>query len=58
MKPRAYKVQKLNISVKRETPGGDSEGSKVTFKQQLLLFYVINTKKQKAYYTEIFPKAL
>ena len=33
MKPRAYKVQKLNISVKKGDPWGDSEGPKVTFEQ-------------------------
>ena len=31
MKPRSYKVQKLNISVKNGDPWGDSEGRKVTF---------------------------
>ena len=49
MKPRAYKVQKLKISVKKGDPWGDSEGPKVTFEQKLLLFYVIPSKKQKAY---------
>ena len=44
MKSRAYKVQKLKISVKKGDPWGDSEGPKVTFKQQLLLFYFIPTK--------------
>ena len=31
MKPRAYKVQNLKISVKKGDPWGDSEGPKVTF---------------------------
>ena len=48
MKPRAYKVQKLNISVKKGYPWGDSEGPKVTFEQQLL-FSVIPAKNQQAY---------
>ena len=58
MKPRAYKVQKLKISVKKGDPQGDSEGPKVTFEHKLLLFSIIPDKKQKAYYTEIFPKAI
>ena len=58
MKPRAYKVQKLNISVKKGDPWGDSKGPKVTFKQQLLLFSLIPDKNQKYYYTEIFSKSL
>ena len=58
MKPRAYKVQKLKISVKKGDPWGDSEGPKVTFEQQILLFSIILTKNQQAYYTEICPKAL
>ena len=33
MKPRAYKVQKLKISVKKGDPWGDSDGPKVTFEQ-------------------------
>ena len=49
MKPRAYKVQKLKISVKKGDPWGDSEGPKVTFEQQLLLFSVIPAKNQQAY---------
>ena len=44
MKPRAYKVQKLNISVKEGDPWGDSEGPNVTFEQQLLLFSIIPAK--------------
>ena len=48
MKPRAYKVQKLKISVKKGDPWGDSEGPKVTFEQQLL-FSVIPAKNQQAY---------
>ena len=51
MKPRAYKVQKLNISVKKGDPWGDSEGPKVTFKQNILLFYVIPDKNHQDYYT-------
>ena len=31
MKPRAYKVQKLKISIKKGDPWGDSQGPKVTF---------------------------
>ena len=46
VKSRAYKVQKLNISVKKGDPWGDSEGPKATFEQQLLLFSVIPDKKQ------------
>ena len=49
MKPRAYKVQKLKISVKKGDPWGDSEGPKVTFEQQILLFSVIPTKKNQYY---------
>ena len=49
MKPRVYKVQKLKISVKKRDLWGDSEGPKVTFEQQLLLFSVIPTKNQQAY---------
>ena len=56
MKPRAYKVQKLKISVKKGDPWGDSEGPKVTFKQKILLFSVIPDKKNQYYQTEIFPK--
>ena len=56
MKPRAYKVQKLKISVKKGDPWGDSQGPKGTFEQQLLLFSVIPTKKQQVYYTKISPK--
>ena len=58
MKPRAYKVQKINISVKKGDPWGDSEGPKVTFEQKLLLFSVTPDKNQQDYYTEIFPKSL
>ena len=49
MKPRAYKVQKLNISVKKGDPCGDSEGPKVTFEHNILLFYVIYNKNQQYY---------
>ena len=45
MKPRAYKVQKLKISVKKGDPWGDSEGPKVTFEQKLVLFSVIPATK-------------
>ena len=38
MKPRDYEVQKLNISVKKGDPLGDSDGPKATFEQQILLF--------------------
>ena len=44
MKPIAYKVEKLNILVKKGDPWGDSEGPKVTFEQQLFLFSVIKYK--------------
>ena len=47
MKPRAYKVQKLKISVKKGDPWGDSESPKVTFEQHILLFFVIPDKKWK-----------
>ena len=53
MKPRAYKVQKLKISVKKGDPSRDSEGPKVTFEQNLLLFSVIPDKNQQYYSTEI-----
>ena len=56
MKPRAYKVQKLKISVKKGDPWGDSEGPKVTFEQYILLFSVIPDKKNQSYYIKIFPK--
>ena len=49
MKPRAYKVQKLNILVKTGDPWGDSEGPKVTFENKLLLFSVITSKKKQYY---------
>ena len=49
MKPRAYKVQKLKISVKKGDPWGDSEGPKVTLEQKLLLFFVIPDKKNQDY---------
>ena len=49
MKQRAYKVQTLKISVKKGDPWGDSEGPKVTFEQQVLLFSVILAKKQQDY---------
>ena len=49
MKPRAYKVQKLKISVKKGDPSGESEGPKVTFKQNILPFYVIPDKNQQYY---------
>ena len=58
MKPRAYKVQKLKISIKKGDPLGDSKGPKVTFEKQILLFSVIPVKNQQAYYIEICPKAL
>ena len=48
MKPRAYKVQKLKISIKKGDHWGDSEGPKVTFEQKIL-FYVIPAKNQQAY---------
>ena len=51
MEPRAYKMQKLKISVKRGDPWGDSKGPKVTFEKQILLFYVIPDKKKQYYYT-------
>ena len=49
MKSRAYKVRKLNILVKKGDPWGDSDGPKVTFEQQLLLFSVIPAKNKQAY---------
>ena len=49
MKYRAYKVQKINISVKKGDPWGDSKCPKVTFEQQLLLFSIIPTKNKQAY---------
>ena len=49
MKPKAYKVQKLKISVKKGDPYGDSEGPKATFEQQILLFSIIPAKNQKEY---------
>ena len=49
MKPIAYKVQKLKISVKKGDPWGDSEGPKVTFEQKLLQFSVIPAKKKQNY---------
>ena len=49
MKPRDYKVQKLNISVEKGDPWRDLKGPKVTFKKQLLLFSVIPAKNQQAY---------
>ena len=58
MKPRPYKVQKLKITVKKGDPWGDSDGPKVTFEQQLLLFSVIPAKNQQAYSIEIFPRSL
>ena len=45
MKPRAYKVQKLKISVEKGDPWGDSEDPKVTFEHKILLFFVIPAKK-------------
>ena len=45
MKPRAYKVQKLKISVKKGDPWGDSDGPKVTFEKKILLFSVILDNK-------------
>ena len=45
MKPRAYKVQKLKISVKKGDPWGDLEGPNVSFEQQILLFSLIPDKK-------------
>ena len=41
MKPRAYKVKKLKISVKKGDPWGDSEGPKVTFENLNLIIFVI-----------------
>ena len=49
MKPRAYKVQKLKISVKKGDPWGDSEGPKVTLEQKILLFSIIPSKNQQYY---------
>ena len=49
MKPRSYKVQKLKISVKKGDPWGDSKGPKVTFEQNILLFFVIPDKKKQDY---------
>ena len=45
MKPRSYKVPKLKIIVKTGDPWGDSNGPKVTFEQQLLLFLLYLLKK-------------
>ena len=47
MIPRSYKVQKLKILVKKGDPWGDSEGPKVTFEKQLLLYSVIPDKNSK-----------
>ena len=58
MKLISYKVQKLKIPVKKGDPWGDSKGPKVTFKQKLLLFYVIPDKNHQDYYIEICPKSL
>ena len=41
------KCQKLKILVKKGDPWGDSEGPKVTFEQQILLFSVIPDKNQQ-----------
>ena len=49
MKPRAYKVQKLKISIKKGEPWGDSKGPKLTFEQQFFVFSVIPAKNQQAY---------
>ena len=49
MKPIPYNVQKLNITVKKGDPWGDSDGPKATFEQKLLLFSVIPDKKQQYY---------
>ena len=51
MKPRAYQVQKLKISVKKGDPWGDSEDPKVTFEQQISFFSVKPDKKNQAYQT-------
>ena len=58
MKPRAYKVQKIKISVKKGDPWGDLDRPKVTFEKKLLLFYVIPDNNEQAYLTEICPKSL
>ena len=49
MKPRLYKMPKLNITVKKGDPWGDSDGPKATFEQQPLLFSVIPAKNQQVY---------
>ena len=49
MNPRAYKVQKLNISGNGETPGGFQMAQKSLFGHHLLLFSVINAKEKRYY---------
>ena len=45
MNPKSYKVQKLKISGKGETPGGFRMDQKLLLGHNLLLFSVIPVKK-------------
>ena len=56
MKPRAYKVQKLNILVKKGDLWGDSDDPKATFEQQLLLF-LIRMKDAQKHFESTFGSA-
>ena len=47
MKPRLYKMPKLNITIKKGDPWGDSDGPKATFEHKLLLFLLFLLKKIK-----------
>ena len=44
MKSRLYEMPKLKITVKTGDPWGDSDGPKVTFEHQLLLFLLCMLK--------------
>ena len=44
MKPRLYKMPKIKITVKRETPRGDSDDPKATFEKKILLFILFLLK--------------
>ena len=47
MKSRAYKVRKVKVLVKRETPGGDLNALEATSEQQLPFFSVKPDKTSK-----------
>ena len=58
MKRRSYNFAKFVNSSERGDPWGDLNALEATFEQQIPLFSVKPAKKNQAYQTKIFPKAL